>query len=361
SVTVTSGTGITTTVEATITQLFFPEISAEVTSDFGGFNISCNGETDGSASATASSGEPPYQFLWSDGTTFPAADDLSAGIFSVTVTDANGCTDVGSVTLDEPEPLRITFSVSDIDCFGQNDGAIFVQAEGGVPPVRFSLNGGEFQEQSAFLHLTEGSYEVTAQDANGCETTELLLVNAPYPVDVELGDNVLLDLGDQTDLQAIINVPFDSLAAIVWANLDSSECPNCLSQPIAPLVTTSYAIQVTGNNGCPDDDNLTVFVDRRKSIFVPNAFSPNGDGTNDWLLVFANPKIVVNIKRFLVFSRWGETVFEYHDFQPNDPAFGWDGKHRGEALNAAVFVWFAEVEFVDGEVKIYEGDVTLMR
>ena len=102
------------------------------------------------------------------------------------------------------------------------------------------------------------------------------------------------------------------------------------------------------------------FVRKIRPIYVPNAFSPNNDGTNDQFLIYAG-KQVANIRSFLVFNRWGETVYEYYNFQPNDPLFGWDGKHRGKEMDPAVFTWFAEIEFVDGKVELYEGDVTLMR
>ena len=68
-----------------------------------------------------------------------------------------------------------------------------------------------------------------------------------------------------------------------------------------------------------------------------------------------------DVESHLVLSRWGETIWEYHDFLPNDPAFGWDGFHRGRLLDVGVYTWFAEVEFVDGEVIVFEGDVTLVR
>ncbi|TAK47027.1 MAG: T9SS type B sorting domain-containing protein [Saprospiraceae bacterium] len=88
---------------------------------------------------------------------------------------------------------------------------------------------------------------------------------------------------------------------------------------------------------------------------------PNGDGANDVFLIFAKPGTVKKIKSFLVFSRWGEAVFEYFNFQPNDPAYGWDGMYRGQPMKPAVFVWFAEVEFTDGGTELFEGDVTLVR
>ena len=72
-------------------------------------------------------------------------------------------------------------------------------------------------------------------------------------------------------------------------------------------------------------------------------------------------KEVKEIKSFLVFSRWGETIFQYYNFQPNNPVYGWNGKHRDELMNSAVFTWFAEVEFVDGLVKLFEGNVNLIR
>lgn len=63
----------------------------------------------------------------------------------------------------------------------------------------------------------------------------------------------------------------------------------------------------------------------------------------------------------MIFNRWGETVHEVYNFAPNDPIFGWDGHFRGQLMNGAVFTWFAEIEFVDGDVELFEGDVLLMR
>ncbi|HRF40788.1 MAG TPA: gliding motility-associated C-terminal domain-containing protein, partial [Saprospiraceae bacterium] len=93
---------------------------------------------------------------------------------------------------------------------------------------------------------------------------------------------------------------------------------------------------------------------------IPNAFSPNNDGTNDRLMVFAGEDVAY-IRSFQVFNRWGESVFEVYNFPPNDPAYGWDGNHRAQLYNAAVFAYFAEVEFIDGSVKLFKGDVTLIK
>jgi gliding motility-associated-like protein len=329
-------------------------------SDFSGFSVSCSGAADGSILAEAT-GTGPFSFAWSTGSSGNPVTGLAAGSYAVTVTSANGCTAGSSVSLSEPDSLQIAFAVNQPGCFDENAGAIFVETSGGVPPWRFSIDGVNFQPSNAFTSLSAGAYHLSVLDANDCEKEEIILINVPLPVSVDLGEDRSIDFGDGLVLEAVVNMPFDSLASVVWTALDSAECPACLTQPIAPLITTSYSVSVVAYNGCKDDDQLTVFVDRRKHVYVPNAFSPNGDGVNDVFRIFAKPGTVKKVKSFHIFSRWGETVYQYFNFQPNDPAYGWDGTHRGEALEPAVFAWFAEIEFLDGKTEVFEGDVTLVR
>ncbi len=362
SVTVTGANGLTITLTATIDQLFPPEASAIITSSYNSFDISCAGEMDGSASAGATGGQQPYTYLWSNNATTQDLSGLAAGSYTITVTDANSCTDEATVTLVAPPALDIVFTVADIDCFGQNEGFISVDVSGGDAPYLFSINGSTPQQDNNFFGLDAGAYAITVEDANGCSETEIILINAPLPVDVELTANeVEIDLSDQTTLNALISVPIATLDSLIWTGLDSTECPGCPTQVIAPIITTTYSVSVIADNGCNDSDELTIFVDRRKHVYVPNAFSPDGNGTNDVFMIFAKENTVANIRSFLVFDRWGESVFEYYNFLPNNPDFGWDGKYRGEIMNPQVFAWFAEIEFIDGEVKLYEGDVTIVK
>jgi len=71
--------------------------------------------------------------------------------------------------------------------------------------------------------------------------------------------------------------------------------------------------------------------------------------------------VVERINTFQIYNRWGETVFEIYDSMPNNPNQGWDGSFRGDVMNSAVFTWYAEIEFVDGSVELFKGDVTLLR
>ena len=329
-------------------------------SDFNGPPVSCADNNDGSISAEVE-GLGPFEYLWSNGSSSPAVSNLSAGSYSVTVADVNGCSVAAMALLEEPELMVMTFLVNDPDCFNGGEGSIEAEVFGGTPPYQFSLNGNSFQSSPFFTGLSSGVYELSALDANGCEVTEIIAVNALVPVEVELGEPVFIELGDGAILTALVNLTYEELTSVTWSPLDSAECETCLTQPVAPLVTTTYSIIVEAENGCRDKDEITVFVDRTKQVYVPNAFSPNGDGSNDVFLIYAKPNSVKNIHSFLVFSRWGESVFEYYDFQPNNPAFGWTGLHRGEPLDPAVFVWFAEIEFFDGTVEILKGDIHLIR
>ncbi|MEY3367208.1 MAG: hypothetical protein RI973_363, partial [Bacteroidota bacterium] len=337
-----------------------PPLLSLAVSDFNGYGVKCAGGSEGQVAAQAS-GASPFAFVWSNGDATPVLAGLPAGSYSLTVSDVNGCTASATASLQAPPPLEMDFSVNEPGCFDQNGGAITALANGGVPPYEYSLNGGAFVPDNAFTELSAGTYEVLLSDANGCALPEIIWVNAPLPVAVELGSDLLVQLGEELTLTALVNLPYDSLAAIEWSSLDSPDCPACLSQPVAPLISTTYLVSVTANNGCRDEDELTVFVDRRIPVFVPNVFSPNGDGLNDMFTIFANSRTVLVVRDFRVFSRWGELLFERSGFQPNSLSEGWDGRHRGELLDPAVFVWMAEVELADGSVEVLKGEVLLTR
>ena len=362
TVVITSPNGFSTTAQATVVQLHPPDLSSLANSNYGGFDVSCTGAQDGTAIANASGGQPPYSYAWSTGVTTQQINNLTAGVYTVTVTDANTCTNESTVALLEPDPMELGFIVNDLDCFGDNNGAIVVEATGGVPPYSYSINNGPVQASNSFLGLPSGAYTLVASDANDCEQADILVVNAAIPVDVELGNNINISLGDSTFLHAVVSIPFDSILSVVWTPpMDSSECPSCLDQMVTPYVSTTYSIEVQALNGCTDRDNVTVLVDRRRDIYVPNVFSPNDDGANDIFTVYAKPGTVKEIRSLQVFDRWGDAVFVLEGFQPNSPVLGWDGSFRGKQMNPGVFVWVVEVEWNDGVVELYKGDVTIVR
>ena len=173
------------------------------------------------------------------------------------------------------------------------------------------------------------------------------------------------------DLELITNPAIEDMDKIEWKSstpfIDSTFCETCPVNNISLEFQTTFSVAVS-EEGCDDRDELTIFVSRDHVLYVPNAFSPNGrdDVDNEVFRMFAPEDTnIEKVKSFIVFNRWGEIVYETYNFpwdNGNGPQEGWwDGTHRGELLNPAVFAWTAEVEFEDDVVRFYKGDVTLIK
>lgn len=287
------------------------------------------------------------------------------GIYELTVTnEENGCSASDIVEVAENESFIQGIQLDAIDplCFEDENGAIRVNGiEGGTPPYLFSLNGAVLSEQQFFTGLGAGNYTLMVQDLTGCEYELEINLEEPEEVLLELGDDQTIDIGETAQLVALTTILEGELAKIVWSGLpDSINCFDCLNVEVAPLLSTIYTATVTDLNGCSATDLVRVFVDKARYVYIPNVFSPNGDGANDEFYIFGGPD-VLEIKRFAIFDRWGESVFEMKNFPPNDPHYGWTGTFRGMPMHSEVFVYFAEIEFKDGEVILFEGDVNLLR
>ncbi len=312
-----------------------------------------------------------FTYTWTGGNVANAGaittTTSNEGTYNLLVTNnVTGCTisDEVVITVDNSPPVP-TITFSDLSCFEADDGFISVAPiTGGAPPYTCSINGGAFTDQTTFTNLTAGTYTIICRDSKGCEVEIPVSIGQPDELDVEIigqfqGDDTFVNLGDSVLISAQINLPFDSLDLVVWNPNEAIPCDTCSSFYLTPTDQITISIQVQ-DGVCSDNDDLTVFVRKDRPVYVPNAFSPNGDGTNDVFEIYTGNS-VAKIHSFLVFNRWGETVHQYYDFDPNNPAAGWDGLHKGEPLNPAVFTWFAEIEFIDGIVELYEGDVTLVR
>lgn len=295
------------------------------------------------------------------GLSYQAAE---AGTYYLIVHDAdNDCsnTDAVLVSADETQPTDLLMAIDPPTCFGDTDGSIILQnVVGGTPPYQYSFEGQAFSDNSAFFNLGAGNYTIEVLDAMGCDFELEAYIEDGNDLYLELGDDIPINLGESATIIAQVNIGEDEISSLNWKFIDSLDCEICLSVTVSPLQSTQYFVDLVDENGCTISDDITVFVDKRKAIFVPNIFSPNGDGANDVFMIQSGPD-VVKINSFQVFNRWGESVFEVYNFPPNEAIYGWDGTHREQLSNSAVFVWFAEVAFEDGEVVLFKGDVTLMR
>ncbi len=213
-------------------------------------------------------------------------------------------------------------------------------------------------DTTASLSINEpGLYTVTV--SSGCETVFDNSYVTETLIDIELGEDIFLDLGDSVRLipDVLTGVP----VSYAWeTNLtETLNCPSCPELTVSPFFDTDFLLNVIDAFGCTDVDSLQIFVDKTRRIFIPNAFSPNFDGVNDFFYI--QGKGFVNVNYFRIYDRWGELVFENKMGQINRNSDGWDGRFDGRELNSGVFVYVAELEFLDGIKEIYKGDVTLVK
>lgn len=246
----------------------------------------------------------------------------------------------------------------DLDCFGVPVGSITVGASGGSPDYKYRINGGRFSDASIFDGLDAGTYTVVVQDIKGCEDSINVNIIQPPPTTVDAGPDQEITLGEFTNLNAVSGPPGRAVS-FNWTgpNMSCQDCPNPRVQ--APG-TTTYYVQVRDSSGCFAIDSVTIFVRIERPYFAPNAFTPNGDGVNDYFTIYGGAALE-SIEELQIWSRWGELVWESGGpIPPNDEPSGWDGTFKGKKLNPGVFVWRARLRFIDQEVIAYTGDLTLL-
>ena len=334
--------------------------------------IDCHSEEvvlDGSNSARLSNSQFEWYHEGSDSLLFDGVSWAvnEPGTYQLVVTNAdNGCSDTDEVIVlvDDNYPRDIEVVIDDVTCYGDADGSLSVTDVVGDDegPFIYSINGQAFTSSPVFEHLEAGTYTIGVQNPEGCEYEEEFTIEEGNVLDMHLDGNHFILLGDTAQIKASVDIDSDEIASLVWITADSIDCIDlsCLSVSTSPLQTTDYQLTVVDENGCKESDKVTVFVKSPREIYVPSGFSPNGDGVNDVAMIYAG-KDVAYVRSFLIFNRWGENVFEAYDFPPNIADYGWKGTHKGRKLNAAVFVYSAEVVFIDGETTTFKGGITLVR
>ncbi|SER31378.1 T9SS type B sorting domain-containing protein [Neolewinella agarilytica] len=321
-----------------------------VRSDYAGNNLSCPGADDGTITLQPAGGTPPYSARWADGTMALSRANLSAGSYPVTVSDANGCSTPGTFTLTAPDSLRATFQGINPDCSGSNSGAITVldPSGGGGGYTLFDAAGNAADSSLTFTGLSAGTYSLALVDANGCVLngtvvlTELLIPTLflPEQLQTQLGETF------SYNVQALDAETINFTIPSTFSVEDSTRSElRLLALNEGQLFATA-----TSSDGCTVMDSTRVIVLKDRPVYAPTAFSPNGDGVNDRFRLESGPAVEV-VEFLRVYDRWGGLRYS------GDNRPGWDG----ELAAAGIYVWVAEVLFVDGERRQLRGDVMLVR
>jgi gliding motility-associated-like protein len=322
--------------------------------------VSCHGGSDGILAGQATGPGQNFVLSWSNGIIGTQNPGLSAGYYALIVRNELGCTGEASLDFGEPDPISANFEIEDLNCINiAGGGAIFIEdIRGGTGFYRFALDGGSFVTSPIFTGLAASSYNLRIQDTPGCVFTFPVIVQPPPDIQVSIGEDQTILLGETLNLIAETNSPG---ARFYWKSSEGETFPDAQRLEIAPTFTAAYTVTVIDTlSGCSATDVITVLVDKTRRVFIPDAFSPNGDGINDTFHPFGGSD-VRRIRQFQIFDRFGAQIFKAADFSPGNPELGWDGKFRGSPLSPGVYVWMAEIEFVDGVSTLFRGEIMLLR
>ena len=213
-------------------------------------DLSCQNQQNGTASALATGGTAPYTYAWNTGANTTSIDGLTAGNYSVVITDANACTTSASITINQPDAINLSLAIEDVNCHGGNDGNIDLTVSGGTAPYSYAWDNGANTED--INNLMAGDYGVTVIDAQGCSAEIMGTVATP------------LAINSQAYILAYI-VNAGTSTGAVSVNVDGGTAPytylwnnGATSQTIDSLPAGDYQVVITDANGCTQVANINL-------------------------------------------------------------------------------------------------------
>ncbi|MEL7122027.1 MAG: gliding motility-associated C-terminal domain-containing protein [Bacteroidota bacterium] len=277
----------------------------------------------------------------------------------------NGC---------ETTPIPITFGIAqgveignvttlDETCQNAGDGAIQFSVTNGDPPynvfINDQLNQTTSTNQIEIPGLTAGNYSIRVENNEGCNALEINQT-------IMAGESISLDLGPDTTIIIGQGIQINGNASfvperVIWRPTAGVSNSTTLNPFLEPQVTTTYVVEAISLSGCSITDSITINVIGNRKVFIPNAFSPNGDAINDMFTIFADFTFFA-LKDFFVFDRWGSQVYsQQNGATGSDRVIPWDGTMRGQELPSGPYVYFFSLVEPGGIEITYSGTVNLIR
>lgn len=261
TVTVTDFSGSTATGSITLTA------PAAINLSLTALDASC-GTANGLASVSASGGSTPYTYLWSNGQTSSIASNLTAGMYTVTVTASNGCKAVGSTTVNTSSGFAVSFSGTNISCNGSGNGIATATATGGSTPYSYQWsNGGT---SSSVTGLGAGNYSATVTDNSGCSMPGTVNISQPSSMVLSLNGTNVTACGNSNGAINLTATGGTAPYTYLWSNSSTTEDQ-------AGLATGTYTVTVTDANGCTKTKSLAITAPSAATLTLnSNNVSCNG-------------------------------------------------------------------------------------
>ncbi|MDP2384874.1 MAG: gliding motility-associated C-terminal domain-containing protein [Bacteroidota bacterium] len=334
SVIVTNNCGSDTSQAVTITTIPLPTITIS------GSNSICLG----ASTTLLASGAVNYN--WNTGTnsnSIIVSPNINTS-YTVVAYDTNNCSNSATYNVTVNTIPTANAGVDQTICAGQS---VTLNGSGGSI---YTWNSGQNSQSISVSPSNTFNYILTA--SNGvCTDKDTVKVNVNPIPNLIVSDDITITQGD-TAMLSVSGANFYN-----WSSNSSLSCTTCSTITVSPLYSSQYCVEASSINGCINSKCVNVIVDINcGELFVPDAFSPNGDGVNDMLQVFINKTCVKGFS-LLIFDRWGEKIFESSDINTF-----WDGTYKGQALNNAVFVYYLNISFNNNDSPIIQkGNISIIK
>ncbi len=319
-------------------------------------NPTCEGFTDGHVTIAVTGGTAPYTYALGNNNYGSSATfgQLAEGSYIFKIKDNNGCTKDTIITLTGfPHILIDGVTLKEPSCFGLSDGALTIEASGGLPPFNYQLGtSGNWGTANLFDNRKAGAYTLRIKDAHECIKDTLVVLGQPdkLVLDTLTVGNDCNGIDDGGLIEVIASggtAPYD----YSWkhdASLGTAR--------ITGLVNGRYYVTVSDAHHCADSIAVDILYNNCCTPYIPNAFTPNGDGRNDVYRV--EYKGDMDLKEMYIYNRYGQRIFS-----SSNVSKVWDGTFNGQVSDAGTYFYY--IRILCGNVRkkelIFKGDVTLIR
>ncbi len=304
----------------------------------------------------------PAQFSWTDynisdpASPNPVVRPVRDTMYRVLAVNSFGCMRRDSMRVTVSHPFEVR-SADAVICEGRQT----VLRAGGAVSYRWipgtGLSSSEVANPVASPAQTT-TYQVVGYGNDACftDTARVTVTVHPSP-EVNTGGERIIPAGTSQ----VLNVTgSNDITSWSWFPQKFLNCYDCPSPEATPQTNVTYNITATNRFGCVTVALLPIrLLCNGSTAFIPNSFSPNGDGMND--IFYVRGRGISAVKSFRIFSRWGQQVFERSNCQSDDPSCGWDGRFSGSLLNPDVYIYYVEVVCNGNETMLLKGNITLLR
>lgn len=374
-------------------------------------NPYCIGVNDGEIKTNPTGGSPPYTIVWQDAFTGRNRSNLMAGKYKMEIMDSNkcllrdsfiltvrnipvtqridticngaslnignqtismpgdytiplksplGCDSLVNLTLATASPPSLTLTSKEPSCFNAVDGTITINHTFTKGPYQYLVDN-VLVPNPIVENKRSGNYVVKIVDARGCFTEKGISITKPGELTVDIGKDTIIRWGDTISLRPVYNFNVNEITKINVRSIPADACMGCIPSKLFPTADAVVRLEIETKSGCKIFHEKNIKVKFGINAYAPNILMPLSANIASQRFTIYGGNEIADIEKLLIADRWGNILFTAHDFPPNDPEYGWDGTNKNRQVIQGVYVYYAKINYKNGESKIIKGEITVIR